>query len=336
MDELIEEEVNKRQTSSIMEINELQTQILNLKQELDVQCQAAELAQKQYLLLQGTYLQLQEQSKHLATSLQSYSQTLEGTVQKTDRRAVELIGDMGIKIKKLTAQLRQTKELLERIGAHHHEVVTSEILHLETSLYDEREQKQELLHQNLLLRNQIDGLKQQVVELKEKAEEKPVPPKSSLLVITPKESMVLPPEDQRIIEYVNHLLRTDESVHDKLPLGTTTGELAQKLVDGIVLWFVLFFKTGSSHSFLKNSSKLINIAAPSTIDERVLKLKPTSREELEENISLCTFSSLSIGIPKAHILFEDWLDGNVTEVMSIIRDIVEVRTRFCFCKSWIE
>lgn len=66
------------------------------------------------------------------------------------------------------------------------------------------------------------------------------------------------------------------------------------------------------------------MASPGTIDERVIKFKPKSMEEMSENHNLCIFSAMSIGITKNVISSQEWLQGNSTQIIVFVKAILEV------------
>ena len=77
---------------------------------------------------------------------------------------------------------------------------------------------------------------------------------------------------------INKLLANDPEAKDKLPVDPDSNEIFKKLKDGTLL------------------CKLINIALPDTIDERVINKDPNmTREDKLSNLNLCINSAKSIG-----------------------------------------
>lgn len=83
-------------------------------------------------------------------------------------------------------------------------------------------------------------------------------------------------EEESLVSYINIVLAKDPDLEHILPVNASKSIL-YATYDGLLL------------------CKLINLAAPGTIDERVLNMKPESSDELEQNQTLCLNSAKAIG-----------------------------------------
>jgi len=89
---------------------------------------------------------------------------------------------------------------------------------------------------------------------------------------------VLEEEQAAFADWINDSLSDDQDVKDKLPLALNGSDMYEKMDDGILL------------------CKVINLAAPDTIDERVInKGKNVSIFKQHENLTLARNSAISIG-----------------------------------------
>ena len=85
-------------------------------------------------------------------------------------------------------------------------------------------------------------------------------------------------EKECYCKIINDLLANDEELKDKLPIVPESNEVFKKIKDGLIL------------------AKLINIAVPGTVDERVIIKEPQlSSAEKEANVNLTINSAKSIG-----------------------------------------
>ena len=85
-------------------------------------------------------------------------------------------------------------------------------------------------------------------------------------------------EKECYCKIINKLLANDPECKDKLPVDPSSNEIFKKMKDGLLL------------------CKLINIAAPNTIDERVINKDPNmTRDDKLNNLNLCINSAKAIG-----------------------------------------
>ena len=103
---------------------------------------------------------------------------------------------------------------------------------------------------------------------------------------------------------INHILDEDEQLKEQLPITPETGDLFKKLQDGLIL------------------SKLINIASPETLDERVLYNSPKmTDEEKAQNLNLVINSAKSLGC-LAETTNEDILEENRERALELLNQIL--------------
>ena len=101
-------------------------------------------------------------------------------------------------------------------------------------------------------------------------------------------------EKECYCKLINTLLADDEDVKEKLPVNPENNEVFKKLKDGQIL------------------AKLVNIAAPGTVDERVIVKGPNiTREDKENNLNLVINSGKSIGC---------MIESDADDVLEEIRD----------------
>ena len=85
-------------------------------------------------------------------------------------------------------------------------------------------------------------------------------------------------EKECYCKIINKLLENDEELKNKLPIKPESNEVFKKIKDGIIL------------------AKLVNIAAPGTVDERVIVKDPgMTTHDKESNVTLVINSAKSIG-----------------------------------------
>eukprot|EP01112_Ceratiomyxa_fruticulosa_P022221 TRINITY_DN8075_c0_g1_i4.p1 TRINITY_DN8075_c0_g1~~TRINITY_DN8075_c0_g1_i4.p1 ORF type:complete len:491 (+),score=115.86 TRINITY_DN8075_c0_g1_i4:335-1807(+) len=105
-------------------------------------------------------------------------------------------------------------------------------------------------------------------------------------------------------------MKDDAQVSNKLPIGGNHGDVANALVDGVIM------------------CKLLNKAVPGTIDERVLKLRPKKKTDLVQNHNLCLNSGMAIGCslpPSMSLgLSQSLLQGQVTPVLDYCFEVLRV------------
>eukprot|EP01114_Cavostelium_apophysatum_P019727 TRINITY_DN6435_c0_g1_i2.p1 TRINITY_DN6435_c0_g1~~TRINITY_DN6435_c0_g1_i2.p1 ORF type:complete len:1368 (+),score=421.80 TRINITY_DN6435_c0_g1_i2:30-4133(+) len=150
---------------------------------------------------------------------------------------------------------------------------------------------------------EIDQIKKEQVEIK------PEPVKVAPPVIEIEENPGPEIENwmKSYVDFLNELLDRDTLAKQYLPLSYREFELQKTLKDGFLL------------------CKLIDVAVPGTIDERVLKLKAQNQTDMEENHNLLTNSSFGIGIsPKNIIYSDDLMKGNLPKIFSCIAELVEI------------
>ena len=105
---------------------------------------------------------------------------------------------------------------------------------------------------------------------------------------------------------INKLLANDIEAKEKLPVYPDTNEIFNKLNDGIIL------------------SKLINIAFPDTVDERVINKVPRmTREDRLKNLNLCINSAKSIDCI-IDITAEDILDKKRQKNLDLLYQILKI------------
>ena len=85
-------------------------------------------------------------------------------------------------------------------------------------------------------------------------------------------------EKECYVKIINKLLEADEELKNKLPMEPESNEVFKKIKDGVIL------------------AKLVNLAAPGTVDERVIVKDPSMTvEDKKSNVNLVINSAKSIG-----------------------------------------
>jgi len=107
-------------------------------------------------------------------------------------------------------------------------------------------------------------------------------------------------EKECYCKYINNLLAEDEGLKTKLPIVPESNEIFKKIKDGLIL------------------AKLVNIAAPGTVDERVIVIEPgMSLDDKKANLNLVINSAKSIGC-----LFESTSDDILKEIRKNVIDLI--------------
>jgi plastin-1 len=95
-------------------------------------------------------------------------------------------------------------------------------------------------------------------------------------------------ETNAYAEITNYLLKGDASLSHVVPVHPTSN-LYKNIGDGLILWYC-------HQTSFSLHSKLINKAAPGTIDERAINQKqPLNKFQIIENLNLAIHSAASIG-----------------------------------------
>ena len=113
-------------------------------------------------------------------------------------------------------------------------------------------------------------------------------------------------EKECYCKMINKLLGDDPELKDKLPVDPQSNDIFKKMKDGVIL------------------AKLINLAAPGTVDERVIVKDPgMTKEEKENNINLTINSAKSIGC-LIEATADDVLDEIRTKDIDLLYQILKL------------
>ena len=105
---------------------------------------------------------------------------------------------------------------------------------------------------------------------------------------------------------INKLLGNDPELKDKLPVDPKSNDIFKKMKDGVIL------------------AKLINLAAPGTVDERVIVKDPgMKKEDKENNLNLTINSAKSIGC-LIEATADDVLDEVRTKDIDLLYQILKL------------
>lgn len=112
-------------------------------------------------------------------------------------------------------------------------------------------------------------------------------------------------EKECYCKMINKLLGEDPELKEKLPIDPNSNEIFKKMKDGVIL------------------AKLINIAAPGTVDERVIVKDPgMTKEDKENNLNLTINSAKSIGC-MIEATADDVLDEVRTKDVDLLYQILK-------------
>ncbi|ESQ36991.1 hypothetical protein EUTSA_v10003006mg, partial [Eutrema salsugineum] len=115
-------------------------------------------------------------------------------------------------------------------------------------------------------------------------------------------------EKASYVSHINNYLREDPLLKSYLPINPATDALFDLVKDGVLL------------------CKLINIAAPGTIDERAINTKKELNPwERTENLSLCLNSAKAIGCTVVNIGTQDIAEGRPHLVLGLIFQIIKIQ-----------
>ncbi|XP_024538623.1 fimbrin-5 [Selaginella moellendorffii] len=115
-------------------------------------------------------------------------------------------------------------------------------------------------------------------------------------------------EKKAYVDHINSYLADDSVLDPVLPIDASGGDLFEIVKDGILL------------------CKLINVAAPGTIDERALNIKSRLNPwERVENHKLCLNSAKAVGCSVVNIGTEDLAEGRPHLVLGLISQIVKIQ-----------
>ena len=106
-------------------------------------------------------------------------------------------------------------------------------------------------------------------------------------------------------DFMNSKLGADAQLQYLLPISSPQ-ELFGSVADGVLL------------------SKMINVAAPDTIDERVLNLGPRNPFQVGENQNLMINAAKSIGLKVINIGSEDMIEGRPHLVLGLLWQMVKM------------
>jgi hypothetical protein len=108
-----------------------------------------------------------------------------------------------------------------------------------------------------------------------------------------------------LIEFINTKLAHDSKLSYLLPMKDIT-ELFSACVDGVLL------------------CRLINVAAPETVDERVINLAPPNKFLITENLNLALNAAKSLGVKVVNIGASDIVDGRPHLILGLVWQLVKV------------
>ena len=107
------------------------------------------------------------------------------------------------------------------------------------------------------------------------------------------------------VDFINAKLGNERDVQYLLPMTQLT-QLFSKIADGVLL------------------CKLINVAAPETIDERVINNAPPNKFLITENLNLALNAAKSLGVKVVNIGSSDLIEGRPHLVLGLIWQIVKM------------
>ncbi|CEF64966.1 Fimbrin [Strongyloides ratti] len=113
-------------------------------------------------------------------------------------------------------------------------------------------------------------------------------------------------EEVAFSNWINSHLSEDSDLKKYLPVNAETHELYQKLDDGLIL------------------CKLINLAVPETIDERVINKKNLNTYSKLENLTLSLMSAQAIGCNIVNIDADDLSKGRQHLVLGLLWQIIRI------------
>ncbi|KAK2414004.1 fimbrin [Trifolium repens] len=115
-------------------------------------------------------------------------------------------------------------------------------------------------------------------------------------------------EKASYVTHINNYLAEDEFLKKYLPLDPSTNDLFEIAKDGVLL------------------CKLINVAVPTTIDERTINTKRLLNPwERNENHTLCLNSAKAIGCTVVNIGTQDLIEGRRHLVLGLISQIIKIQ-----------
>lgn len=115
-------------------------------------------------------------------------------------------------------------------------------------------------------------------------------------------------EKKAYVDHINTYLCDDPAMMKHLPIDPSTDQIFSIAKDGVLL------------------CKLINLAAPGTIDERALNVKEHLNPwERNENHSLCLNSAKVIGCSVVNIGTEDLVEGRSHLVLGLISQVIKMQ-----------
>lgn len=115
-------------------------------------------------------------------------------------------------------------------------------------------------------------------------------------------------EKASYVAHINSYLADDEFLKKYLPIDPSTNDLFEVSKDGVLI------------------CKLINVAAPGTIDERAINMKRMLNPwERNENHTLCLNSAKAIGCTLVNIGTQDFIEGRRHLVLGVISQIIKIQ-----------
>lgn len=115
-------------------------------------------------------------------------------------------------------------------------------------------------------------------------------------------------EKKAYVDHINTYLEDDEAMSKVLPIDSSSDAIFNIIKNGVLL------------------CKLINVAAPGTIDERALNIKENlNLWERVENHNLCLNSAKVIGCSVVNIGTQDLIEGRPHLVLGLISQIVKIQ-----------
>lgn len=150
-------------------------------------------------------------------------------------------------------------------------------------------------------------------------------------------------EKKFYVAHINSYLGDDPFLGQYLPLDPSRNDLFELVKDGVLLWYIynwimlcfpwingfIIYLILNVYAFC---SKLINVAVPGTIDDRVINTKQTlNLWERNENHTLCLNSAKAIGCTVVNIGTQDLVDGTVSFIYLLSSPKLEMWHQCSYC-----
>jgi len=108
-----------------------------------------------------------------------------------------------------------------------------------------------------------------------------------------------------LVDFINSKLAHDAALSYLLPMRELT-ELFSACADGVLL------------------CRLVNVASPETVDERVINLRPPNRFLITENLNLALNAAKSVGVKVVNIGSSDIMEGRPHLILGLVWQLVKV------------